>query len=97
MLPLLTGTHGTHCNQLVALVLHSPRERPVEGGERPVTMDVWRIWSQKKGNAEFHQMVITLSFPLKVSMRNKQHSRRITSLLGHEGNRPSLQEKNTHT
>jgi len=54
----LSGTHGTHCNQLVALVLHSPGERPPDGGERPVVMDVWRIWSQKKGNAEFHQMVI---------------------------------------
>jgi len=29
------GTHGTHCNQLVALVLHSPRERAVEGGNDP--------------------------------------------------------------
>jgi len=52
-----SGTHGTHCNQLVALVLHSPGERPADGGERPVVMDVWRFWSQKKGNAEFHQMV----------------------------------------
>ena len=56
--PPPVGAHGQCCNQLVALVLHSPGERPAEGGERNVKMDVWRIWSQKKGNAQFHQMVL---------------------------------------
>ena len=25
---------------------------------RPVKCDVWRVWSQKKGNAAFHQMAM---------------------------------------
>jgi hypothetical protein len=33
-------SHGTTCNQYVALVLHSPGERPVGGGNRPVQCDV---------------------------------------------------------
>jgi len=63
-------SHGTSCNQLVALVLHSPGERrtgnisssssssSMAPGPRPVICDVWRIWSQKKGNATFHQMAM---------------------------------------
>ena len=46
-------SYGTTCNQYVALVLHSPGPRPAEGGARPVVCDVWRIWSQAKGNADW--------------------------------------------
>ena len=58
-------SHGTSCSQLGALVLHSPGERPPMAedepaqssslGPRPVICDVWRMWSQKKGNASWHQ------------------------------------------
>ncbi len=51
-------SHGTSCNQYVALVLHSPCERPPEGCPRPVQCDVWRIWSQAKGDAAWHQMAL---------------------------------------
>jgi hypothetical protein len=68
-------SHGTSCNQLVALVLHSPGIREISSSSssssssgsgsssgdpkpRPVKCDVWRFWSQKKGNAAFHQMAI---------------------------------------
>ena len=51
-------SHGTTCNQYVALVLHSPGERPAEGGARPVQCDVWRIWSQGKGDAAWHQFAL---------------------------------------
>ena len=55
--------HGTSCNQYVALVLHSPRDRVDAGGgvvagPRSVICDVWRIWSQKKGNAAWHQKAL---------------------------------------
>jgi len=43
--------HGTTCNQLVALVLHSPSET-LPGDERRVQCDYWRFWSNQKGNAE---------------------------------------------
>ena len=49
-------SHGTTCNQYVALVLHSPGARPIGGGPRPVECDVWRIWSQAKGDAAWHQL-----------------------------------------
>ena len=42
-------SHGTSVNQLVAMVLSNPNNL-----DEP-TCDVWRIWSQKKGNAAFHQ------------------------------------------
>ena len=45
-------SHGTTCNCLVALVLYKP------GGITTPKCDVWRIWSQKKGNAAFHQMAM---------------------------------------
>ena len=45
-------SHGTSCNCLVALVLYKP------GGITTPKCDVWRIWSQKKGNAAFHQMAM---------------------------------------
>lgn len=51
-------THGTTCNQLVAMVLHSPGERPSKDERRPVICDYWRVWSQVKGNASFSQMAI---------------------------------------
>ena len=51
-------SHGTTCNQYVALVLHSPGERSAEGGARPVQCDVWRIWSQGKGDAAWHQFAL---------------------------------------
>ena len=46
-----TCEHGTTCNQLVALVLHSPSET-LPGDERRVQCDYWRFWSNQKGNAE---------------------------------------------
>jgi hypothetical protein len=51
-------SHGTTCNQYVALVLHSPGERTATGGPRPAKCVVWRIWSQAKGNAAWHQQVL---------------------------------------
>jgi hypothetical protein len=55
--------HGTSCNQYVALVLHSPRERVDAGGgvvagPRSVICDVWRIWSQMKGSAAWPQQAL---------------------------------------
>lgn len=55
--------YGTTCNQYVALVLHSPSPRvPKTDSEgrkifspRDVKCDVWRFWSQAKGNAGWHQ------------------------------------------
>ena len=46
-----TCEHGTTCNQLVALVLHSP-SATLPGEERKVQCDYWRFWSNQKGNAE---------------------------------------------
>lgn len=48
---LRTCEHGTTCNQLVALVLHSP-SATLPGEERKVQCDYWRFWSNQKGNAE---------------------------------------------
>lgn len=48
---LRTCEHGTTCNQLVALVLHSPSVT-LPGEERKVQCDYWRFWSNQKGNAE---------------------------------------------
>lgn len=55
--------YGTTCNQYVSLVLHSPSPRVIETDSmgrkifrpRDVKCDVWRIWSQAKGNAAWHQ------------------------------------------
>ena len=50
-----TCEHGISCHQLMALVLHSPGPMArAEGEERPVICDYWRIWSNKKGDAAFH-------------------------------------------
>ena len=47
--------HGISSHQLVALVLHSPAPMARnEGEEREVKCDYWRIWSNKKGDAAFH-------------------------------------------
>ena len=51
-------SHGTTCNQYVALVLHSPGARPVGGGPRPAQCDIWRIWSQAKGDSAWHQVAL---------------------------------------
>jgi len=51
-------SHGTSCNQYVALVLHSPGKRPPGGGKRPVQCDVWRIFSQAKGDSAYHQLAL---------------------------------------
>ena len=48
---LRTCEHGTTCNQLVALVLHSPKPA-VPGEEREVTCDYWRFWSNQKARNE---------------------------------------------
>lgn len=54
-----TCEHGISCNCLVALVLHSPAPcATAEGPEREVTCDYWRIWSNQKGDANFHQSVM---------------------------------------
>jgi hypothetical protein len=42
-------SHGTTCNQYVALVLHSPGERPPSGGSRPVHCDVGESGRKQKG------------------------------------------------
>ena len=50
-----TCEHGISSHQLVALVLHSPSPLArVEGEERAVICDYWRIWSNAKGDAAFH-------------------------------------------
>ena len=51
--------HGISCNQLVALVLHSPAPRATEAGpEREVVCDYWRVWGNQKGDANYHQSVV---------------------------------------
>ena len=40
------------------MVLHSPGERPVGRGARPVQCDVWRIWSQAKGDSAWHILAL---------------------------------------
>jgi hypothetical protein len=42
-------SYGTSVNQLVAMVLSNPNNNATP------TCDIWRFWSQKKGNAAFHQ------------------------------------------
>ena len=54
-----TCEHGISSHQLVALVLYNPG--PVateEGPEREVKCDYWRIWSNQKGNAPFHDQAM---------------------------------------
>ena len=56
---LRTCEHGPTCNQLVALVLHSPEpQADCAGPERNVQCDYWRFWSNEKGNAEQHDMAM---------------------------------------
>ena len=57
---LRTCEHGTTCNQLVALVLHSPEpQADREGPERKkMQCDYWRLWSNEKGNAKQHDMTM---------------------------------------
>ena len=56
---LRTCEHGPTCNQLVALVLHSPEpQADCAGPERKVQCDYWRFWSNEKGNAEQHDMAM---------------------------------------
>ena len=47
------------CNQLVALVFHSPGPVATKAGdERSVVCDYWRVWSNKKGDANYHHSVM---------------------------------------
>ena len=62
-----TCEHGTTCNQLVALVLHSPSETLAHGDERRVQCDYWRFWSNQKGNAE--QVRLRPRLPCRTSYR----------------------------
>ena len=57
---LRTCEHGMTCNQLVALVLHSPEpQADREGPERKkMQCDYWRLWSNEKGNAKQHDMTM---------------------------------------
>ena len=43
------------CARQVFIVTHSPRE---VNGERVVTTDVWRIFSEAKGSALFHNKAL---------------------------------------
>jgi hypothetical protein len=54
-----TCEHGISSHQLVALVLFNPG--PIasgDGSEREVKCDYWRVWSNQKGNATFHDMAM---------------------------------------
>ena len=54
-----TCEHGISSHQLVALVLFNPG--PIasgDGPEREVKCDYWRVWSNQKGNAAFHDMAM---------------------------------------
>ena len=48
----------TTAHECVAMVLHSPQPLTQFGVPRQVTCDIWRVWSDAKGNEEFHQMVM---------------------------------------
>ena len=50
-----TCEHPARSNMDVFIVTHSPR---IENGERIVTTDVWRIFSEAKGSALFHNQAL---------------------------------------
>ena len=50
-----TCEHPARSNMDVFIVTHSPR---IENGQRVVTTDVWRIFSEAKGSALFHNQAL---------------------------------------